>query len=482
MAFDPSVIAGISDRANMDPAGAQAKALTLADLYDTNQIRKGQLRAQATDQADMTYAKQILAGKDLSKLEDQNDAVAKITQRSPKLGMELMKGFQSQQAGKTDNDRAQLELHNAKNDLLGGSLTQLKLQHDDLIAKGLPEEQVDQQMREPMFQVIQQLAQAKLPNGQPLLNDEDRQFIQQNFAKGYNPQAVDSLVARSAQAKQAISQRLAERKDARAERDEDRKEKATNAAIAQGQARTASAEQGKIDGDDATFMAQQYLAGDKSIFTGLGRGAQGAQNIITVRRAIRSEAEKAGLKPADVAAKMAEYNGYVASQRSLGTRLAAIETASEEAVQMLDVAREASKNVPRGTWKPWNQLVKGENILTNDPAYAKLAAATLAVVNTWARSISPSGVPTVADKEHAHTVLNTVQSEEAYEAVLDQFKTEIDVALHAPESTKQRLHDAFIGKKTSPPGASAEAQAPPPAGGAKPGGAAPPPPPGFQLQ
>lgn len=461
MAFDASVIADIGGNAP-DPAAAQAKALTLADLYDTNTMNKAKIAEHKQSQSDMTYAKQILAGKDLSKLEDQNAAVAEITKRSPQLGMTLMKGFQEQSSGKAELELQQIKLAEAKNDIIGSAIEPLKAKHDQLIEqfkaanpKASPqqiEQQVDQSMREDMFGAIKSLVSQKLPDGKPVLDQQAVQFIQQNFANGYNPQAVDSLVARSKQAREAIAQHLKERDENRKDKAEQNTERRTDiadkradASIAQGTAKTKAAEEGRLDPEDSVAMAQQYLAGDKSVLTGLGRGAQGAGNIIAVRRAIRTEGEKQGLKPADIAARLAEYNGYTAEQRALGTRSANIETASTEAYKMIDIAKKASDDVPRGTFRPWNQLVKGEAVQTNDPAYAKFAAATLAVVNTWARAISPSGVPTVADKEHANSVLNTAQSQEAYTAVLDQFKTEIAAALNAPSDVKQALHDRFVG-------------------------------------
>jgi hypothetical protein len=464
--FDASVLQDVGSNLVPDVAGDTGKALTLADLYDQNTLNKGKIREQQQGQADMTYAKQILAGKDLSKLEDQNAAVAKITQRSPQLGMELMRGFQAQQRGEIDNERSQLELYNAKNDIIGGAMLQLKQKHDQIIQdfkaknpQATPqqlEQATHDAMKGDVMTTVQSLAQAKLPNGKPLLGPDDAKIIQSGFGQGYSASFVDSAVSRSAQARAAIAQKLKER-------DEDRKEKATNAAITAGvrkgdqvDRKLTDAEQnahakqildseGKLEPDDATAMAQQYLAGDKSVLTGLGRGKQGAQNIILVRHAIAKEAQAQGLKPADIAARLAEYQGYTAEQRSLGTRSANIETSSTEAYKMIDIAKKASGEVPRGGFLPWNKLVRGGDVVTQDPQYAKFAAATLAVVNTWARAISPSGVPTVADKEHANAVLNTAQSQEAYEAVLDQFKTEIAAALNAPADVKQALHDRFVG-------------------------------------
>lgn len=458
MALDTSVISDIGAAAVPDVSGSQAKALTLADLYDQNSLNKIKVGEAKQNQSDMTYAKQILAGKDLSKLEDQNAAVAEITKRSPKLGMELARDFSTQRQDKSKENLDQLDYYKAKNEILGADLLSLKAKHDEIQAQNpkATEQQIHDAMQKDVLEWVTRTSQQTLPNGQPLLNEQDKALIRQGLGQGYSVQWVNQMVQRSVEGRQQIAAKLKER-------DEDRKEKGTNAAITAGlrrgdqtdrkisdAERLASvkeklAAEGKFSEEDATALAEQYLAGDKSVMTGLGRGAQGAQNIILVRHAIAREAKAQGLAPADIAARLAEYTGYVAEQRSLGTRSANIETASTEAYKMIDIAKKASADVPRGGFLPWNKLVRGGDVVTQDPSYAKFAAATLAVVNTWARAISPSGVPTVADKEHANAVLNTAQSQEAYDAVLDQFKTEIAAALNAPADVKQALHDRFVG-------------------------------------
>src|ERR1700722_14318796 len=202
MAFDASVIADIG-KDTPDITGSIAKGLTLADLYDTNTLNKIKVGEAKQNQADMTYAKQILSGKDLSKLEDQNAAVAEITKRSPQLGMQLARSFSGQQQDKNELDLQQLKLHAAKNDIMGSAIEPLKAKHDALLQElqaknpnATPqqlEQQGDQGMRQDMFAAIQNLVQQKLPNGQPVLNDQDIAFVKQNFANGYNPQAVDMI-------------------------------------------------------------------------------------------------------------------------------------------------------------------------------------------------------------------------------------------------------------------------------------------------
>lgn len=61
--------------------------------------------------------------------------------------------------------------------------------------------------------------------------------------------------------------------------------------------------------DDTTIatMAQQYLAGDPSVMTNLGRGKQGAENIVRLRAAIAQQAKAQGMNGAQIASVMQDY-------------------------------------------------------------------------------------------------------------------------------------------------------------------------------
>lgn len=495
--FDASVIADVGSN-TPDPVGAQQKALTLADLYDQNKLNKIKVNEAQQSQSDMTYAKQILQGKDLSKLEDQNAAVAEITKRSPKLGMELARDFSTQRKDKAGEQMDQLDYYKAKNEILGTDLMQLKSKHDQIIQdfqaknpKATPqqlEQATHDAMQKDVIEWVQRVSAQTLPNGQPLINAQDKQTIASGLGQGYSAAWVDSMVNKSATARQEIAMKLKER-------DEQRKEKATDASIAAGNrrgdqadrritdqekgaaAKIKLAEGAKFSEEDADWLAGQYLAGDKSVMVGLGRGAQGPQNIIMVRHAIAQQAKDQGMKPADVAARLAEYTGFVSEQRSLGTQQANVEMASSEAQQMIANARQASDDtaIARAHTLGWNKVSQWTDKQLQDdenPKLASLAAATTAVINTWARAINPKGVATVADKEHGYELLNKAQDKATFDAVLDRFQQETEASLAAPASAKARLHDAFMSglAPTAAPVAGPGTLQPTPGRGAPPAG------------
>jgi len=199
---------------------------------------------------------------------------------------------------------------------------------------------------------------------------------------------------------------------------------------------------------DATvaMMAEQYRAGDTSVMQNLGRGAQGAQNIIRLRNEIAKQTKEAGQGGRDLAAQNAEYFGTKAGQRSAGTRIANVEMASYEAESLIPLARDASAAVKRSGLLPFGKGQVLFNEQTNDPEMRQFAAANNALVNVYSRAISPSGVPTVADKEHAREMIATAMDDRSYQAVLDQMQREITAARRAPQQVRKAFNDAVTGK------------------------------------
>lgn len=203
-------------------------------------------------------------------------------------------------------------------------------------------------------------------------------------------------------------------------------------------------------------MAQQYRAGDTSVFVGLGRGAQGAKNIAALRAEIAKQNAASGMGGADQAAINAQYFGTKAGQRAAGTRIANVEMASEEASNLIPLARQSSELVARSGFLPFGKAEMMFNNQTNDPAMRQFVAANNSLVNVYARAISPYGVPTVSDKEHAREMLSTAYDNKSYNAVLDQMQKEIDAARAAPKAVRK----AFNEEVRSSTATESKAQAP----------------------
>lgn len=218
--------------------------------------------------------------------------------------------------------------------------------------------------------------------------------------------------------------------------------------------------------DDATlgFMADQYMAGDTSVLTNLGRGAQGAQNVVALRKEIARRNAERGQAGADQAGRNAEFFGTKAGHRTLGTRSANIELAATEFQQVLPVVERASAAVNRTQYPDLNKIIQAYNEKTGDPNIVAFGGAVNTLVNLYARAISPTGQPTVSDKDHAREILQKSWSAGQFNAAVGMMKQEIDAALASPEKVREEMRRRFLsGQPGSQPGA---AKHPAPAGGA----------------
>lgn len=202
-----------------------------------------------------------------------------------------------------------------------------------------------------------------------------------------------------------------------------------------------------LSADDAKFMAEQYLAGDRTVVANLGRGAQGGENILRFRMAVTKQAKEQGLSPAAVAAKIAEFEGIKAGERTLGTRTANIEMAVSEAQQMAPLAVQASDKVDRTKFPSLNSIILAGEKGTGDENVVRLGVATNSLINIYSRAISPTGVPTVHDKEHARELLSTAWSKGQFNAAVDQMMQELAQARKAPGIVRREFKDAVTGEE-----------------------------------
>ena len=196
-----------------------------------------------------------------------------------------------------------------------------------------------------------------------------------------------------------------------------------------------------LDDETLTSMAEQYLAGDKSVFQNLGRGAQGAANVVALRQRVTQVAKEAGMSPDQIALVQNEFQGMGAAQRALGTRSANFGLAEKEAYAMADLVTEASSKVPRTQFMPINKAIMAYENNTGDPQARQFGAALNSFINAYARAVSPIGTPTVSDKDHARSMLSTADSHEALTAIMGQLKREMDAAGAAPGAVQKQMRE-----------------------------------------
>lgn len=204
-----------------------------------------------------------------------------------------------------------------------------------------------------------------------------------------------------------------------------------------------------LDKESADLIAEQYLAGDRQAAAGFARSAQ---NMSMIRKSISEKAKAQGLSGPDIAMRIAEFHGIVSAETATGRRTATIGMFANEARRVIDVAKRASKDVPRGEFIPFNRAMLAFEKNTGDPKVVALGAALNAVINTYAKAINGGQQGTVSDKDHAREILELAYSDNQMDAVYNILEQELQAAIDAPGDVKQSLRDLQSGKVKPAPG------------------------------
>jgi hypothetical protein len=131
-----------------------------------------------------------------------------------------------------------------------------------------------------------------------------------------------------------------------------------------------------------------------------------------------------------------------------GTQAGRVAGGVEAFANAVPIARQASVNVPRGTYKPLNTWGNQWRDMRNDPAYGKFVTANETLITDYAYAMGRGGAMTVHAQERAEKVLSTAASDEKYQAVIDQLEDEIEAVSKAPAQTKARLLKQLFPKAT----------------------------------
>lgn len=134
--------------------------------------------------------------------------------------------------------------------------------------------------------------------------------------------------------------------------------------------------------------------------------------------------------------------GALAGERSLGVQTAKMSTAANEANKMIGIARGLSDEVDRTEFPTINAISNAVSRGTGDVKIVQLNTALNALVNSYARAISPTGAPTVSDKNHAREVVNAAYSNNQLNGILDIMQSEMAIAREAAGTASTELKAA----------------------------------------
>lgn len=208
--------------------------------------------------------------------------------------------------------------------------------------------------------------------------------------------------------------------------------------MAKGQNSTMTPETRKASVD---FWANVMLNGG-TLPPGLAKNREGADLV----KEIMAKVATGGVDPKEMLSRSAEFQGQKAGQRTLSTRIANIEMAATEAANLMPIAIKASENVNRTNYPSLNSVILAMEKGTGDANVVQLAVATNSLVNAYSRAISPSGTPTVSDKDHAREILASAYSKGQYASAVRMMQQEIDAARKSPHQVRGAMKEEFTGK------------------------------------
>jgi hypothetical protein len=125
--------------------------------------------------------------------------------------------------------------------------------------------------------------------------------------------------------------------------------------------------------------------------------------------------------------------------KSLAVQGAKMGTAATEAAGMIEVTKGLSDKIDRTQYPNINAIANAVDKGTGGVDIVQLNASINALVNSYARAISPTGNPTVSDKNHAREVINSAYSSGQMNGILEIMKQEMDIAKNAAVKSGSHL-------------------------------------------
>lgn len=194
--------------------------------------------------------------------------------------------------------------------------------------------------------------------------------------------------------------------------------------------------QGTMSPAATDAAAENYFQTGK-LPPGLGRGMQGSSNINAI---IERATELHPNEPAENwPQRWQNFTTDAAGKKLLATRAASLTLAETEAKSLIPRVREASGKVNRSQYPSLNKIIEMVQEGSGDQDIVRLGIAAESLAQTYARVLSPTGAPTVADKENAHKILNQAWSQGQIEAALDQMDKEIASAKSALSDAREEI-------------------------------------------
>lgn len=198
----------------------------------------------------------------------------------------------------------------------------------------------------------------------------------------------------------------------------------------------------QLSDDDAKFLAQQRIAGDKSALTGLGYGNMGAINrrkVISAMRGVLQDKFGKGADGSLVAETTAAYMGDTAAIRAISTQAARTDSGAIEMKKFAPLVEQASQSIDRTKFPSINSMELAVQKGTGGQNVIRLIDSINAFKNAYAQVVSRGGASSVDARLRADEVINKAWSSGQIQAAIDQLNKEANAAIASMHEARQAV-------------------------------------------
>ena len=180
MPISASDIASLGS-AGGNPVEAMASGYKLADLVDQRQMNKMKMQGYEQEMQDAQTLKSLARKYDTSTQEGQAKYVADAIKVNPEYGMKAQKAFSEMEQGQNELLKSQYEIMGKQLEAEAGALSPLALQARQMQSQGRTKEEINAALMPAAVQSIKSLSQTMLPNGKPVLPQEQAAQMMAKF-------------------------------------------------------------------------------------------------------------------------------------------------------------------------------------------------------------------------------------------------------------------------------------------------------------
>lgn len=200
-----------------------------------------------------------------------------------------------------------------------------------------------------------------------------------------------------------------------------------------------------ISDDAALFAANQILAGDRSALSNYGRGEKATANLALIHEKIQERAKVLGISGEQLAAINAQYDGFKAEMRQVGSRAGSVTYAASEVDNLMPIAKNAVAKLDLSGFPDLASLQNYASKHAGSQEYQFAAVSIQELQNAFTSLLVRNGVRSDAAQNLAEHVINVNMGSRniagAFDAI-NQSKTQI--LKSAPDARKAIFKDMGV--------------------------------------